>query len=47
MVTKRVDEKNAVKVRNWVMRHNNETGLLCEILMDPMNGFLKAFEFKA
>lgn len=44
MVTKRVDEKNAVKVKNWT---DNETGLLCEILMDPMNGFLKTFEFKA
>ena len=36
MTTKKVDKKNAVKARNWT---DDETSLLCEIFVDPVNGF--------
>ena len=44
MAPKKVDKKkNAVNARNWM---DNETALLCEILVDPMNGFLQTLESK-
>ena len=36
--------KNAAKARNWT---DDETACLCEILVDPINGFLQTFEYKA
>ena len=36
--------KNAAKARNWT---DDETGRLCEILVDPINEFLQTFEYKA
>ena len=44
MATKSVDKKTAFKARNW---EDDETVLLCEILVNPINGFLQALESKA
>ena len=48
LLSKNDDEKSrlksGIKVRNWA---GDETALLSEILMDPMNGFLQTLESKA